>query len=113
YTVEILMLIFGGYFTFFAKDRLPTYYDENKISYYSHGIFRMNLCGVKFNNSNWQHIVKVAQLSIMSVFAIFPAIYFVMQSFYPLLWQKGQGVLTLSAAFIMFVPMYIVGKKYE
>ncbi|MGL4737409.1 MAG: helix-turn-helix domain-containing protein, partial [Cellulosilyticaceae bacterium] len=46
YTVEILMLIFGGYFTFFAKDRLPTYYDENKISYYSHGIFRMNLCGV-------------------------------------------------------------------
>lgn len=52
YTVEFLMMIFGVYFTFFVKEKLPVYYDQNNISQYSHGAFRMNIPGVVFNNSN-------------------------------------------------------------
>ncbi len=38
-----LMLLFGAWFCFFAKDMLPTYYDANKINYVSQGIFRIHL----------------------------------------------------------------------
>ena len=39
-----LMLLFGAWFCFFAKDMLPTYYDANKINYVSQGIFRIQMC---------------------------------------------------------------------
>ena len=45
FVFELLSLIFGSYFWLFMKERLPLYYDENKISAYSDGIFRMNLPG--------------------------------------------------------------------
>lgn len=40
-----MSVFFGGYFCMFAKPKLPTYYDENKINIYSDGIFRMNVPG--------------------------------------------------------------------
>lgn len=43
---ELLSVIFGLYFCLFAREKLPAYYDENKISSYSSGVFRMNLAGV-------------------------------------------------------------------
>ena len=50
-------LIFGIYACFSAKEKLPAYFDENQISAMSDGMFRMNLPGVHFNNSNWKHIL--------------------------------------------------------
>ena len=35
--------IFGIYFCFLVKEKLPAYYDENHISAYTDGIFEMNL----------------------------------------------------------------------
>jgi len=61
YNTAILVGIsafFGVYFFFFTKDRLPSYYDDNRISCYSDGAFRINMPGVYFNNSNWPHILK-------------------------------------------------------
>ena len=51
-TLILLCFLIGLYFTFFAKDRLPNYYDENRINAVSDGPFRMNLPGVSINNSN-------------------------------------------------------------
>lgn len=113
YTVELLMLIFGTYFTFFAKEVLPVYYDENKINQYRHGAFRMNAPGIAFNNTNWRYILRAAHLSIMSIFIIFPLLYLVLLLNFPLIWEKGMLIITLFSVFIMFVPIYIVGKKYE
>ncbi len=48
-----LSAIFGVYFCFFAKEKLPTYYDENRVCVYTDGLFEMNLPGISLNNSNW------------------------------------------------------------
>ena len=59
---EGMLFGFGVYFWFFVKEKLPSYYDENKINAYSDGVFRLNLPGVGFNNSNWPHIIKYLSL---------------------------------------------------
>lgn len=113
FTVELLMFIFGGWFIFFAKDTLPIYYDENNISTFSDGFFRMNIPGVHFNNSNWPHIVRAGQISTMILFTAYPILYFTISSYAPTLWQKGSVFLPLVSVFSIFIPFYIIGKRYE
>ena len=112
-TVELLMLVFGTYFTFLVKETLPVYYDNNKISFYNDGIFRMNVAGIRFNNSNWKHILKAVHLSIVAILILFPLLYFLISYLSPILWEKGQLIFTLCSVFSMFIPIYVVGKKYE
>lgn len=112
-TVELLMLIFGIYFTFFEKETLPVYYDENKINSYHDGFFRMNVPGIRFNNSNWKHILKAAHTSIMCIFILFPLLYLGISYIFPMLWEKFKLFFMLGSVFSMFIPIYIVGKKYE
>lgn len=57
--LEILSLIFGVYFWLFMKERIPAYYDENRVSIYNDEMFQINVLGVTFNNSNWPHIVRI------------------------------------------------------
>lgn len=72
---EGMCLAFGGYFWLFVKERLPSYYDENKISAYSDGVFRMNVPGVNFNNKNWPHIVKGMRVLSAAALVMMPAVY--------------------------------------
>lgn len=111
--VELLMLIFGVYFTFFAKETLPTYYDENKISFYRDGFFRINMVGLHFNNSNWKHILRTIHFLVMSIFILFPLLYFGISWLSPTLGVKGQLILNLVPIFALFIPVYMVGRKYE
>lgn len=112
-TVELLMLIFAVYFTFFAKEVLPTYYDENKISFYSDGLFKINMAGLHFNNSNWKYILRTIHLATMSIFTLFPLLYLGISWFLPTLGLKGQLILNFIPLLGLFLPVYIVGKKYE
>ena len=57
----LMALIFGVYFIFFSKEKLPEFYDQYKVNFYSDGIFRMNVPGVCFNNSNWPHILNAVR----------------------------------------------------
>ncbi len=59
---EGLSFLFGIYFWFFLPERIPGYYDENEIGFYSDGFLRLNLPGVAFNNSNWPRVVKALRL---------------------------------------------------
>lgn len=112
-TVELLMLIFGTYFTFFVRDTLPRYYDENKINFYHDGIFRLNLPGVSINNSNWPHMADAARKTLMAIMVLFPLLYLLVSRLAPAVWEQGQMIFTLGSVFSMFIPLYIVGKKYE
>lgn len=112
-TLELLMLVFSVYLTFFVRETLPTYYDENKISFYSDGIFRINIAGLHFNNNNWKHIHRISHLAVMSVFTLFPLLYFGVLWLYPTLGVKGELILNLVPMMVLFIPVYIVGKKYE
>lgn len=114
FIVELLCLIFGIYFWFFIKEKLPSYYDENKISAYSDGMFRINMVGIHFNNSNWPHIVRVGRLWTAMTAVIFPVIYLVIDKLLPDLWNTAGLYITLALVLGgLFVPVYIVGKRYE
>lgn len=113
-TMEILCLIFGIYFCFFAREKLPTYYDEGKISFYSHGAFRMNMPGVHFNNSNWPHILKVARMWCMLTAVIYPVLCMVLWKVYDDVWGSWNAVfLVLYLLGGLIVPIYMVAIKYE
>jgi len=114
FTVVGLALGFGVYFWIFAKEKLPTYYDENKINMYSDGIFRMNVPGVYFNNSNWKHILQGLRIWTAAVSVGYPALTFIFDRFMPV---SGAGTFvymipTFIAIFSVFIPVYYLGRKY-
>lgn len=112
--VEGLMFLFSGWFCLFAKETLPSYYDENKIHFVSDGIFRLNITGLHFNNHNWPHIVNTGRIWTLAVEVLYPAFLLIL---YCILGSEScrdlRNILTLPITLGMFVPIYIVGKKYE
>ncbi len=114
FVFELLSLIFGSYFWLFMKERLPLYYDENKISAYSDGIFRMNLPGVSFNNSNWPPIVKILRLWSAATLLFVPLVCFGFSIVPMEAWMviAVQNVMLLGYLLSLLVPVYVVGRKY-
>ena len=113
-TMMILMAIFGLYFCVFTKEKLPRYYDENRISSFSDGFLRMNMPGVYFNNRNWPHIVRAGQLWAMIGLVASPVFFFVMTKFVPAVWDAAAVYIILILVLGgLFIPMTVVARKYE
>ena len=113
-TMMILMAIFGLYFCVFTKEKLPRYYDENRISSFSDGFLRMNMPGVYFNNRNWPHIVRAGQLWAMIGLVASPAFFFVMTKFLPTVWNAAAVYIMLILVLGgLFIPMTVAARKYE
>lgn len=113
-TMMILMAIFGLYFCVFTKEKLPRYYDENRISSFSDGFLRMNMPGVYFNNRNWPHIVRAGQLWAMIGLVASPAFFFVMTKFLPVVWDSAAVYIILILVLGgLFIPMITVARTYE
>lgn len=112
--VEVMCLAFGAYLCFFAKETLPGYYDKNRISLYGDGVFRMNLPGLRLNNSNWPHVVNAMRGWLLGTAAVFPAVWLAGTALLSHeVWTRVGYVLTLAAALGFLFPAYVVGKKYE
>lgn len=109
---ELFNLLFGSWFCLFARETLPAYYDENKISFYSSGVFRMNLAGIRFHNSNWPHILRAGYVWTLAIAVLFPLLYLVLSRYFPALWGSGKG-FQMASALGLFIPLYIAGKRYE
>ena len=110
----ILTAIFGAYFCFFVRMKLPVYYDQNKISGIHDGVLRMNIPGLHFNNSNWPHMIKTGRLAMLVNMVLFPLLALVIGNLEPELWlQYEKYVMLVLNLGGLFIPMYIVGKKYE
>ncbi len=109
-TLELLAVFFGVYFWFFIKERLPDYYDQNRIGAYYDGPFRMNVPGVSFNNTNWPRIVRFLRIWSVTVMVVEPLIGIGI-SFLPG-WLSFGAQMVLLAVFLLslFVPMYILGR---
>lgn len=113
-TMMILMAIFGLYFCVFTKDKLPRYFDENRISAFSDGFLRMNIPGVYFNNRNWPYIVRAGQLWAMIGLVASPVFFFVMIKFLPAVWDAAAVYIILILVLGgLFIPMITVARKYE
>ena len=114
-TMLVLCGCFGIYFWFLAPQRLPDYFDRNRINAYSDGPLRINMPGVQFNNHNWPHIVKTLRHSLCAVMAACP-----LTVLFGILLGGGDNgnfaakllllVVVLSG---VLIPIYIVGRKYE
>lgn len=116
----LMALIFGMYFIFFAKEKLPAFYDQYKVNFYSDGMFRMNIPGVYFNNSNWPHILNAVRAWVCVTLGGWAALYAVVRM---LLVELGAsemaqfGILLPATLFVilggLFIPVYVAGKKYQ
>lgn len=106
--MSALFLLFGAWGCLFAKPILPTYYDENNIHFVQQGPFRLNMIGLRFNNSNWPPI-----------FTWLRAVTLLLAVLYPLLPLAAAHVpfppqiLVVVLLLILFGPIYPIGKKYE
>lgn len=105
---------FGAYFCFLVLLKLPRMYDENKISiYYDYGV-RMNMIGLYFNNNNWPYLVLMYRIWSCSTMAVIPWLFLLMRILLPNVWSVISLWVFLALVLGgMFVPAYIVGKKYE
>ena len=110
--------IFGIYACFLAKDRLPSYFDENKISAYSDVFFRMNLPGVHFNNSNWKYIIGWIRIWCILMLFVGPVVWFVtcwcsQRMNWTAVYVSSSGVTAVVLLLSIFIPIYVLAKKYE
>ena len=102
-TLEILGIVFGVHIWLFMKDRLPSYYDENRISEYADGMFRMSMPGLYFNNKNWNAAVLVG----VPLWCIFMLL-FIKEWSVALMFSLVVLVILL---FGLFVPVYVAGRE--
>lgn len=113
-TYVVLGGIFGAYFCFFVRLKLPTYYDEHRINGVFDGPFRMHIPGISFHNGNWPHIVKVGRIWACGITGLVPFVAFLMNTIFPPQWQQGESYFLLAVVLGgLFVPLYVVAKKYE
>lgn len=113
-TYEGLFFIFAGYFCFFAKDKLPGYYDEYEVNIYSHGIFRMNMPGIHFNNRNWPYIKRAAIRGMLLSAVLLPMLYFLCGVLFPDIVEFIFVFVCLPVFFIaLFGPMYMAGIRHK
>lgn len=112
---EGLYLFFAGYFCFFAKDKLPEYYDEYKIDAYSDGFLQMNMPGIHFNNRNWIPIKRAAIWGMMISAMTMPLVYFLCSLLLPACFMKNAFVHVCMPPFFctFFVPMYVAARRHE
>lgn len=103
---------FGAYFCLFARQHLPDIYDKAAISFMSDGIVRMNLPGIHFNNRNWPYILRAGQVWCIVSLLLFPWVYLALR----LLPISSTAILYICLFLTLgglFIPLCIVGKKYE
>ncbi len=114
YLFAVIGIICGCYFWIFAKEKIPTYYDQNKVTAYSDGVFRMNLVGTSINNSNWKYILQVGRIWSVACMVVLPLLYFLVEIFLSdIVGRTGEYALIIICIAGLFVPMHVVAKKYE
>lgn len=110
-----LPLLFGIWFFFLIRERLPGYYDTEKICYYGDGVFRMHISGVYFNNANWPHILKAARLFCFLTPIFYPALWLGLRMAVPTRnwpWiSLGMQLTVLLGG--LFLPIVYAAKRWE
>ena len=73
----------------------------------------MNIPGVAFNNSNWPYLVRVGRIWSCLTVALYPIINAAMNVIIPKPWQFIElYVVLLLLLGGLYIPLYIVGKKF-
>lgn len=116
--LSALSFIFGIYFWFFIRERLPRYYDENKIYAYNQGVFNLTIPGISFHNGSWPHMVKALRLWSVITMVTAPPVC-LLPAFFSRFFPAGWIPFSLQMAVIglylaaLFMPLYITDRKYK
>lgn len=104
---------FGIWFFFFIKEKLPSYYDTEKISFYADGVFGLNMPGVYFNNRNWPCILKAGRMFCLLLPVLYPVLYLLLRLAVPDEIWRWLGIFVQLTAILggLFLPMLILGKR--
>lgn len=113
FSMMIVAFILLVYFTFFVKQKLPVYYDQNKINFYSHFGVRIHLVGLSFNNNNWQYIIDAICYGAGSYLVISPILVYLQSAFQFCSPSIFATILMLYLFVSLLVPAYIVGILYK
>lgn len=114
WTPVLLGAIFGVWFCFFTRLTLPEVYDRYPLGMVRDGPLRMNVPGLNFNNRNWPHIVTVGRVWSCAVMAGMPLLSLALGLLCPGVWAAAQlGIILVLTLGGLFLPLYVVGKKYE
>lgn len=114
YMMMGMMMFFGIYFWFFMKEKLPAYYDEQKVNVYVDGVMHMNLPGVYFNNRNWPHMVRAFRMWSSVGMIVLPIIFVIFSIVFSALKPLSDiGILLVLFLGSLFIPPYLLGKKYQ
>lgn len=112
--ISFIFLVFASWFCLFAKELLPTYYDENKINFVSQGVFRINMPGLSFNNGNWPYILNLFRVFTLSSIILLSIIsYFTILFAGVMVWLNIQKIISIVLMFLLVATTYFIGKKYE
>lgn len=112
--ISPLSIGFGAYFWLMIKEKLPRYYDENKINVYVDGILHMNMPGVYYNNNNWPYIVKALRGWSIAGMIGFPIIFVVLNGILNKLGPfSGMFIIFAFVFGGLFIPIFVLGRKYE
>ncbi len=109
--MEFLLVIFSAWFCLGARERLPAYYDENRISIYADGIFRMSIPGVSFNNRNWPPILRWMRGWSLTALVALPALFTVLEIL--LGFEVTNWVMLALFLGSLFLPPYFVARKHQ
>ena len=116
----LFSVAFGAYFVFFVKEKLPAFYDQHRINFYSDGALRLNVPGVCFNNRNWPHILSAIRtwgcVTTAAWALVFAALWRAVTALAAPVMAVNfitifLGLLAILGGF--FIPICVVGKKYE
>lgn len=109
---SVLFLLFAGWLCLFARPWLPTYYDHNRISFVQQGPFRINMVGLRFNNSNWPPLLTLFRCATLGAAIFYPLIVLLSHLCPSLSVLSSQAIIAiLVIGFLGLV--YAIGKKYE
>lgn len=112
--VEGLCALFGVWAVFLAKERLPAYYENNKISYVAQGPFRLHIVGIRFNQSNWPHVLNGLRAWLLGAMAACPPLWYSVYVLTPPEYRYYAGLaVTLLCTLGLFIPAVVLAKKYE
>ena len=74
----------------------------------------MNIPGVRFNNRNWPHIVKTLRIWSALSMTVYPLIHLAGCLLLPEGWLQIQLFVFLTVILGgLFVPLAVVGRKYQ
>ncbi|MCM1027104.1 MAG: helix-turn-helix domain-containing protein [Roseburia sp.] len=111
----VLPLFFGIWFFFFIREKLPAYYDTERISYYADGVLRMNVPGVYFNNRNWPAILKAGRGYCFLTPILYPLLYVILRLLVPAeIWKWASLWVQLTVVLGgLFLPITIAAKRKD